>query len=110
MVEITPLPIGTAGTAIGITVHLPRTTLLVVTTGQGYIMCGALDVRLLDEKLTAREIMAGRALGVHTLEELLDAPLDDVTRSAEALGIHRGMQGRDAVACMLAERMPSTAP
>ncbi len=38
-------------TAIAIEVKLPQTTLLVVTTDKGYIMCGALDVGLLNERL-----------------------------------------------------------
>lgn len=108
MVQVTPVPVGEAGTAIGITVSLPRTTLIMIRTDLGYIMCGALDVRLLDEKLTAREIVAGRAVGVHSIEDLLEAPLEDVTRAAEALGISRGMSGRDALSCML--HTPSTLP
>ena len=101
MLTVKPVPIGPEGTAIGITVVLPRTTLVVVTTETGYIMCGALDVRLLDERLKAREIIAGRAIGVHSVDDLLGAPLEDVTRPARALGIQPGMLGRDAVARML---------
>jgi len=41
-------------TAIGIEVVLPKTTLIAIRTDKGYIMCGALDVRLLNEKLSDR--------------------------------------------------------
>ena len=37
----------------------------------GYIMCGALDVGLLNAKLKERKIVAGRAVGVRTIEQLL---------------------------------------
>jgi uncharacterized protein YunC (DUF1805 family) len=88
------------GTALGIEVKLPKTTLLVVATDKGYIMCGALDVALLNEKLKDRGIIAGRAVGVKTLEELLEAPLESVTYGAENIGVTTGMKGRDAVAKM----------
>ena len=45
---------------ISIEVALPKTTLLAITTDHGYIMCGALDIRLLNEKLNDRRIVAGR--------------------------------------------------
>ncbi|MCS7462366.1 DUF1805 domain-containing protein [Paenibacillus doosanensis] len=84
-------------TALAIEVKLPKTTLLAVTTDKGYIMCGALDVGLLNAKLKDRQIIAARATGVRTIEELLDAPLESVTYQAEELGIVPGMKGRDAI-------------
>ncbi|GAA3402057.1 DUF1805 domain-containing protein [Paenibacillus hodogayensis] len=87
-------------TVIGVTVELPKTTLIAVSTDKGYIMCGALDVGLLNERLKDRGIVAGRAVGVRTLEQLLEAPLESVTHEAVALGIHPGMKGRDALMLM----------
>ncbi len=87
-------------TALAIEVKLPKTTLLAVTTDKGYIMCGALDVGLLNERLKERGIIAARATGVRTIEELLEAPLESVTYGAVALGVVAGMKGRDAVARM----------
>ena len=95
MVQLKPLEIE-GKQVLGIEVKLPKTTLLVVTTDQGYIMCGALDVALLNERLSDRNIIAARALGVRTLEQLLDAPLESVTHTAEAKGIKPGMTGRQA--------------
>jgi len=63
-------------------------------------MCGALDVALLNDKLKDRGIIAGRAVGVKTLDELLEAPLESVTYGAENIGIAAGMRGRDAVSKM----------
>jgi uncharacterized protein YunC (DUF1805 family) len=60
-------------------------------------MCGALDIGLLNDRLSDRKIIAGRAVGVKTIEELLDAPLESVTKEAEKLGIKIGMKGREAL-------------
>ncbi len=84
-----------------VTVLLPKTTLLTVSSDKGYIMCGALDVGLLNEKLVSRQIIAGRAVGVRTIEDLLNAPLESVTVEAESLGIHPGMIGREALLKMV---------
>ena len=84
-----------------VTVSLPKTTLLTVSNDNGYIMCGALDVGLLNSKLADRRILAGRAVGVKTIEQLLNAPLESVTIEAEAMGIYSGMIGKDALLKML---------
>lgn len=60
-------------------------------------MCGALDVALLNKQLKGRKIIAGRAVGVKTIEELLAAPLESVTAEAENLGIKAGMIGLEAL-------------
>ena len=84
-----------------VTVSLPKTTLLTVSNDNGYIMCGALDVGLLNSKLADRRILAGRAVGVKTIEQRLNAPLESVTIEAEAMGIYSGMIGKDALLKML---------
>ncbi|MFZ5814668.1 MAG: YunC family protein [Bacillota bacterium] len=96
MVTLYPVDVGDVR-ATAITVELPKTSLLAVTTDRGYIMCGALDVHLLNTRLAERGIVAGRALGVRTIEQLLDAPLAEVTDAARALGILPGMSGREAI-------------
>ena len=80
-----------------ITVRLPKTTLIAVCNDVGYIMCGALDVNLLNDRLADRKIIAGRAVGVKTIDELLDAPLADVTTEALNIGITAGMSGKEAL-------------
>lgn len=99
MMRMEPIDLA-GGTALAIEVKLPKTTLLAVTTDKGYIMCGALDVGLLNDRLKDRGIIAARAVGVRTIEELLDAPMESVTYGAEALGITPGIKGRDAVSLM----------
>ncbi|OEH93961.1 YunC family protein [Bacillus solimangrovi] len=100
MVTVTPIEIeGKHFTAV--TLSLPKTNFMAVTSDKGYIMCGALDVALLNEKLKDRKIIAGRAVGVRTIEQLLEAPLQMVTIEAENIGIHEGMKGKDAMLKML---------
>ncbi|WP_214630454.1 YunC family protein [Paenibacillus agaridevorans] len=101
MMRMVPFVLDGGETVLGIEVKLPKTTLLSISTDKGYIMCGALDVTLLNEKLADREIVAGRAVGVRTLEELLNAPLESVTYTAEAMGIVAGMKGSDALRRMM---------
>ncbi|MEK3807296.1 MULTISPECIES: YunC family protein [unclassified Metabacillus] len=100
MVSMTPIMIG-SHQFTAITVALPKTNFMAVTSDKGYIMCGALDVALLNEKLKERGIIAGRAVGVRTIEQLLDAPLESITFEAENRGIHVGMSGRDALLRMI---------
>lgn len=100
MVTVAPITIEGV-TFIATTVSLPKTTLLTVASDRGYIMCGALDVALLNNLLADRQIIAGRALGVRTIEQLLEAPLESVTIAAEQLGITAGMQGKAALLKMI---------
>lgn len=86
---------------IGVEVKLPKTNLVAVASDKGYIMCGALDVALLNERLKDRGIVAARAVGVKTLEELMEAPMESVTIEAEKLGVSVGMKGTDALLKML---------
>ncbi|MDP4085630.1 MAG: DUF1805 domain-containing protein [Bacillota bacterium] len=96
MIDLTPIELD-GYTFLAVTVTLPKTTLLVVTNNKGYIMCGALDIGLLNEKLKDRKIIAGRAVGVKTIQQLLDAPLESVTFEAEQIGMQKGMIGKEAL-------------
>lgn len=99
MINVKPLIIADR-TFIAVDVKLPKTNLLAVMSERGYIMCGALDVQLLNDKLKDRKIIAGRAVGVRTIEDLLNAPLESVTIEAENYGIKKGMIGKDALLLM----------
>ena len=83
-------------------VFLPKTTLLVVTNEIGYIMCAAVDIDFFNNtpKLVERKIIAARAEGVRTIEELLNAPMAKLTIAAKEMGIIEGMSGRDALVLM----------
>jgi len=81
-----------------IRVELPKTNLLIVTNDTGYIMCAALDVDLLSTVLADRQVIAGRAKGVRTIDDLLNAPLEKITESSKTYGWEVGMKGKDALA------------
>lgn len=100
MMSLQPIDIK-GHTFLTLSVELPKTNLLIVMNEFGYIMCGALDVALLNEKLKDRKVIAGRAVGVKTIEELLSAPLESVTYEAERLGITKGMIGKEALLHMV---------
>lgn len=98
MITVNPLEIeGMQFTAVS--VELPKTTLLTISNEVGYIMCAALDVAIFNEvpKLMERNVIAGRAMGVRTIEQLLDAPLEKVTDASREYGWKEGMTGRDAL-------------
>lgn len=96
MITINPLEVdGLVFTAIR--VELPKTNLLMITNEVGYIMCGALDVDLLNEKLADRHVIAGRAVGVRTIDDLLHAPLEKITKSSQKHGWKVGMSGKEAL-------------
>ncbi|MBM7694467.1 uncharacterized protein YunC (DUF1805 family) [Peribacillus deserti] len=96
MVTLKPIIINNI-TFLGVVVELPKTSLLAITSDSGYVMCGALDIGLLNDRLKDRKILAGRAVGVKTLEELLEASLESVTFEAERLGITKGMAVKEAL-------------
>jgi uncharacterized protein YunC (DUF1805 family) len=100
LIELSPIEID-GHMFKAVTVLLPKTTLLVVTSNKGYIMCGALDIGLLNEKLKDRNVIAGRAVGVKTIDQLLNAPLESVTFEAEKQGIYPGMIGKEAMLKMI---------
>lgn len=101
MMRMVPFVLDNGATVLGVEVKLPKTTLLSISTDKGYIMCGALDVALLNERLSDRKIIAGRAVGVRTLEELMNAPLESVTLAAQEMGIVVGMKGSEALERMV---------
>ena len=99
MITMTPIVIDSKQFT-AVTIALPKTNFMAITNEKGYIMCGALDVALLNERLKERGIIAGRAVGVKTIDQLLEAPLESVTHEAEKLGIVVGTKGKDALLMM----------
>jgi uncharacterized protein YunC (DUF1805 family) len=61
-------------------------------------MCAALDVSILNERLKSRHVIAGRAVGVRTIDALLNSPLESVTdAAAKTYGWEVGMIGKEAL-------------
>ncbi|WP_284141662.1 MULTISPECIES: DUF1805 domain-containing protein [unclassified Virgibacillus] len=96
MMDVKPIQLD-GRTFIATRVELPKTNLLIVSNDIGYIMCAALDVDVLDEKLADRKVIAGRASGVRTIDDLLSAPLEKVTKASDVYGWEAGMIGKEAL-------------
>lgn len=97
MITVSPIHIeGTMFTSLQ--VELPKTNLLIISNEIGYIMCAALDVDVMNERLKDRKVIAARASGVRSIQQLLYAPLEKVTVAArEAYGWRPGMTGKEAL-------------
>jgi len=96
VITINPIEIdGIVFTAIQ--VEIPKTNLLIITNEIGYIMCAALDIDVLNEKLKDRKVIAGRAVGVRNIEQLLEAPLEKITDASKKYGWEVGMSGKEAL-------------
>lgn len=98
LITVNPIEIeGMKFTAVS--VELPKTTLLTVSNEIGYIMCAALDVDIFNTipKLMERKVIAGRAVGVRTIDQLLEAPLEKVTDASKEFGWEVGMTGKEAL-------------
>ncbi|MBP2076487.1 YunC family protein [Oceanobacillus polygoni] len=98
MITVNPLEVD-GMIFMAVSVELPKTNLLMISNDIGYIMCAALDVDIFNEipKLQERNVVAGRAMGVRTIDELLHAPLQKVTDASKAYGWEVGMTGKDAL-------------
>ncbi len=97
MIEVGRLKID-GKTALGLKVDLPDSPPLVVVVGErGFVMCGFLNVDAA-ERLS---VTAAMVSGVKTFDDVLDAEVKAVTSKAEAVGIRRGMKGREAVKLLL---------
>ncbi|MFD1446198.1 YunC family protein [Oceanobacillus profundus] len=98
MITVNPLEVD-GMIFMAVRVELPKTNLLTISNDIGYIMCAALDVDIFNEvpKLMERNVIAGRAMGVRTIDELLKAPLQKITDASKAYGWEVGMTGKEAL-------------
>lgn len=81
-----------------IKVDLPKTTLLIISSDKGFIMCGALNVEIYNsEKLRPRNVLCANVVGVKTFDELMAAKLNDVSDAFSELGAYSGMRVKDAL-------------
>lgn len=101
MIKMTPIKLDN-GTAIGISVNYPKTTLLSISTETGYIMCGILDIETVDTLHAERRIIAARLINVRNFEDMLNGTIESATRLALHLGIIPGeTTGKQALEIML---------
>jgi len=100
MIKVVPVKLE-GGLAIGTMVELPKTRVLSISTEKGYVMCGILDVALLDRLHPERKIIAAKIIGVKEIEDLLHAKVVEATQEAKKLGIKEGMTGKEALERMI---------
>ena len=68
-------------------IALKNTTLLLIEGYGSFFMCGALDVSVSNN----REVICGKALGVKTIDQLLNAKIVDLSEYAKTKGLESGM-------------------
>ncbi len=81
------------GCALGLRFEMQKYPLLVIRAEKGFLMCGYLNVN-------AAETLgdtAAKVRGVQSFEDMLNAPVVEVTELARELGIEPGMTGREVL-------------
>jgi len=79
--------------AHGLELPLPGAPLVVAYGGVGFVMCGYLNI----EAANKLNVPAAVVRGVSTVDDLLNAKIQQVSVSAAALGVTEGMTGREAL-------------
>lgn len=87
--------------AIGVSVELPQTRALTISTERGYISAGHMDLPFLEGRHPERKILAARVTNVRSIADLLEAKVYDCTPAATAAGVEPGMTGRAALLRMV---------
>ncbi len=79
--------------AVGYQIDLPGAPLIVAKGKKGFVMCGYLDTASADKFEAAAAVVRG----VKSVDDLLEKPVTDVSRTAAKLGVKPGMSGRAAL-------------
>jgi uncharacterized protein YunC (DUF1805 family) len=85
------------GSAIGLRIFLGEAPLILIKAEKGYLMCGYLNIAVAEKLGDAAAVVRG----VNTFADMLEKPVEELTSAAEALGVKRGMKGREALERML---------
>lgn len=81
-----------------IKVELAKTTLLIISSDKGFIMCGALNVDIYNtEAMKPRNVLCANVVGVKTFDDMMSAKLNKVSNAFEELGAYSGMRVKDAL-------------
>lgn len=79
-------------------VFLPKTTFLVISTGKGFVMCGALDTDMYcTPKMVERGALCAKAVGVKTIDELYEGKVHSGSTKYYELGLKDGMPIKEAL-------------
>ena len=78
-------------------IDMDNTSLLIIEGYNAFAMCGALNVDVYNsEKMIDRKVICMRAVGVRTIEALLDSKIESCSNYAKTIGIEKDMLVRDA--------------
>jgi uncharacterized protein YunC (DUF1805 family) len=80
----------------GVEIALPKAPLVLVHGETGFVMCGYLNVEAADKLGVA----AAMVRGVSTVDDLLAAKIQAVSKAASEKGVQAGMSGREALALL----------
>ncbi|MEX2113259.1 MAG: DUF1805 domain-containing protein [Pirellulales bacterium] len=90
------------GEAIGTSYRWPGGQYCAIHTSRGLVGCGIYDIRAANEFSLAVAIARGTpAKPLCEPEDLFEAKILEVSRTAEAMGVKVGMTGREAVEALL---------
>lgn len=79
------------GHLTGYCIDLGKAPLIILQARKGYLMCGYLNMN------TANKLgdIAGKVTGVKTYDDMLNAPVTEVSENAKKEGLTEGMNARD---------------
>lgn len=79
------------GQLTGYCIDLGKAPLIILQARKGYLMCGYLNMN------TANKLgdIAGKVTGVKTYDDMLNAPIIEVSENAKKEGLTEGMNARD---------------
>lgn len=78
-------------------IDMDNTSILILEGYNAFAMCGALNVDVYNtEKMIDRKVICMRAVGVRTIEALLDAKVESCSDYAKSKGIQKDMLIKDA--------------
>ncbi len=79
-------------------IYLPKTTLLIIATDKGFVMCGALDTDIYSSpKMVERKVYCAKAIGVKNIDELYNARVASASLAFYELGLKDGMEIKEAL-------------
>jgi len=79
---------------IGVEIDLPNAPPLILIRGdEGFIMCGYLNMDVVDKI----DVVAARVTGVKSVEEMLEKEISEVSKKALEKGIVKGLKVREVL-------------
>jgi uncharacterized protein YunC (DUF1805 family) len=78
---------------LGLSFQLGARPLVLLKASRGFIMCGYLNLKIAQKFNDAACLVKG----VSSIEQLLNAPIVDLTKAAKAAGVKKGISAKQAI-------------